>query len=81
MDQWDRPETVARCLIPQNKIVDPAAIAEKYSLEVITETWKFKNAACQGSIDLNHIDLADSILNQMKLLSKAEDIILKTQKD
>lgn len=81
MNQWDLPEPVARCQIPQTEIVDSAAIAAKYSLQVITETWTFKNAACQGALDLDHVDLAESILNQMKLLTKAEGIISQALKD
>jgi len=61
--------------------VDAAAIAAKYSLEVISETWRFKNAACKGAIDLDQVDLAEKILDQMKLLTKAEEIISQALKD
>lgn len=71
------PASVPRCRIPQDELVDPHKIAEKYDFNTIQEAFMFKDRALRGALDLKHLQYADSIAKQMKILVSAQMLITR----
>ena len=78
-DQVEEPGQVPRCRIPQDELVDPFHIARTYDFNTIQEAFMFKDRALRGALDLKHLEYADSIAKQMKVLVSAQ--VLITRKD
>lgn len=70
-DDLTEPATVPRCVIPQHDLDDKWLVAETYSLDEIKEACAFKRIAMQGAVELQHIELAKSIQDQIQVLVDA----------